>query len=172
MSRALNGSVVLSVILGVFFLLVSGCGGDEGSSPFFGGCIPGLGECRDSNLCIQGSCESPLGRSFRITVKEGTFRKAEKYYVIVSYRGERQIGKTMMTSHTPEPVWEESFTLDLQYVSDWWRIEVKSQGLWLDTVALACELDFSPHNFEKHQILNCEGASSRDALVIELEPLW
>lgn len=172
MSRALSGSVVLSVILGMFFVLMSGCGGDEGGSPFFGGCVPGLGECRDSNLCIQGSCESPLGRRFRMTVKEGTFRQSAKYYVTVSYRGEQQVGKTMMTHHTPEPVWEESFMLDLQYVSDWWRFEVKSEGFWSDSLVLACDLEFTPRNFETHEIFDCYGSSERDQLVIELEPLW
>lgn len=171
MRSKLSELVWLSTLLGLFFLLLSGCGGDEGNSPFFGGCIPGLGECRDSNLCIDGSCESAVGRSFRLTVKEGIFRQAEKYYVQVLYRGERQIGKTMTTSHTPEPVWEESFMLDLQYISDWWRIEAKSEGILWDSVAMNCELEFSPRRFEKHQTLECKGPSQRDVLVIELEPL-
>lgn len=162
----------LFLAIAVCGLVLSGCGDDSGSSRSSGGaaeCWPGLGECTGSEMCVNRRCVPFQGRRFRFTMMEGQFPEAKSYYVRVRYRGDTLLMETPTTTSTRTPSWYESTIVTVNGRSDWWEIEVRSEGFFFDSSEFSCEWEFDPAGFEVDGVWTCGVAS--DHIKWELEAL-
>ena len=139
-------------------------GGDSWSTPE---CVPGLGECPTSDICVVDSCRAIDLLIIPLTIEFGEFPWTRNFQVEVRYRGDDLILRTDKSNSTSTPSWFETVNLLPHSHTDWWSIEVISHGTLLSNTVLTCYLDFDAPTFEVESNLFCDNEDGYISILVE-----
>lgn len=168
----MNNTTSILLFGALIFLLATvasiGCGElADGETSFDSDCSVGLGECLNSEICVDGNCDSIEDHRFPMTIEKGDFPWERNFQVEVRHRGDDLILETEKSNSTTMPFWFETTDLVPYEHTDWWEVKVISHGIVLSNTVLTCGIEFDAADFEIERELVCENDDGYINILIE-----